>query len=487
MVGLSSRLQVVRLASLVKRTFILVVCRIMNFGVVMLSPIFLVRIFDLTAYGQYREFVLYYFLLSGILIFSIHTNPIYFISKYPDKEKQAITHTALLLFIVSILGCVGIYLGKNLILSKTSYDFILPLILYVFFYVNMEFYESYCLGKKRTDQVLYFSATRAIIRLAAILVVAYITRDVMAVIWTIVAVEAVKCLFVLVATRKLLVLRLDIPFLKEQLRYIIPLGSSTAITRVNTDLAKLVVSSTLGANVLAIYSIGNYQVPIIQVVRSSIMDVLFPEMTQASKTDRIALWKKSTVALCFLVFPVFVVFFWFAKTVIVTLFTVNYLAAVPIFRIYLTLMLLQCFDMASPLRAMSKNKYFVIGNIIHLAVNLLLIFALFRIMGIMAPPLAFMTGVLVFTLFLGKKVLDTYKLGLRELVLWRKVLLIIFSCLITMPILFVARFTNLQPVIEAVLYSSAYLVVYLLIVLRFKLEEIDTVLNKFMNRMRRSH
>ncbi len=90
------------MASMAKRTLILVICRIMNFGVVILSPIFMVRLFDVTSYGQYREFVLYYFLLSGIMLFSIHTNPIYFIARYPEKERETISQTALMLFIASL-------------------------------------------------------------------------------------------------------------------------------------------------------------------------------------------------------------------------------------------------------------------------------------------------------------------------------------------------------------------------------------------------
>ena len=179
------------------------------------------------------------------------------------------------------------------------------------------------------------------------------------------------------------------PLLREQLRYIVPMGSGAAIERANADMAKVVVSSTLGVHSLAIYSIGNYQVPIIQVVRSSIMDVLFPEMTQANEHDRMVLWKKTTVALCFLVFPLFAIFLWFAKTVIVTLFTEEYIAAVPIFRIYLTLMLIQCFDLSSPLRAINKTIFFLMGNIIHLVVNIALIAALFHFIGIYAPPIAF--------------------------------------------------------------------------------------------------
>ncbi len=474
------------MASMAKRTFILVICRIMSIGVVMMSPIFMVRLFDITAYGQYREFVLYYFLLSGILIFSIHTNPIYFISKYPGKERQTVTHTALMLLAVSLIGCAGIYIGKGLILSRTSYDFILPLILYVFFFVNLEYYESYCLGRKRTDHVLYFSATRTLVRLAAVIIVAWITRSVMAVIWTIVFLEVIKCIFVLIASRNLFVSHIELPLLKDQLRYIVPVGFAAAIERANADMAKVVVSSTLGTRVLAIYSIGNYQVPIIQVVRSSIMDVLFPEMTQANERDRIVLWKKATIALCFLVFPLFTIFFWFAKTVIITLFTEEYISAVPIFRIYLTLMLIQCFDFASPLRAINRNVFFLAGNIMQLFVNIALIAILFRFVAIYAPPTAFIAGFLAFSVFLAWKVLSIYKLSLSSLIDTRKIIVIIFSCIATLPVLYAGSMVHIHPVIRAVVFSSLYLAGYAWIVNRSGIEEVALLKSKLLKRIKRS-
>ncbi len=473
------------LASMAKRTLILVICRVMSIGVVMLSPIFMVRLFDVTAYGQYKEFVLYYFLLSGIFIFSIQTNPIYFIAKYPDRERETITHTAMMLFAVSLIGCAGVYLGKGLILSRTSYDFILPLVLFLFFHLNLEYYESYCLGRKRADYVLYFSATRSLVRLAAVIVVAWITRSVMAVIWTIVFLEVVKCVFVYFASRKLLAAHVDMPLLREQLRYIVPMGSGAAIERANADMAKVVVSSTLGAHTLAIYSIGNYQVPIIQVVRSSIMDVLFPEMTQANEHDRMVLWKKTTVALCFLVFPLFAVFLWFAKTVIVTLFTEEYVAAVPIFRIYLTLMLIQCFDLSSPLRAINKTIFFLMGNIIHLVVNIALIAALFHFIGIYAPPVAFIAGTLVFTLFLAWKVMSIYGLSLAGLVDWRKVLVIAFSCAACLPVLYAGTFIHMNPVVKAVAFSILYLGLYVFIISRTGIEEVTTILARSVRFIKR--
>jgi O-antigen/teichoic acid export membrane protein len=474
------------LASLTRRTLILALCRALNYGVILLSPIFLVRIFDVTSYGQYREFVLYYFLITGLLIFSVGVNPLYFIAKYPEKARQIISHTAIILFAISIVGSIGVFLARNYILDRTSYDFIAALILYVFFFLNLEYFESYSLGRKRSDHVLYYSATRALLRIATIITVAYFTRSVIAVIWAIVALEVLKCIFMLIVSRKLFTLKLDAQLLKEQVRYIVPLGSSNAITRVNVDLAKLVVSTTLGVNGLAIYSIGNYQVPIIHAVRSSIMDVLFPEMTKADEMERMLMWKRAAVVLCFLVFPVFVVFFWNAETVIVTLFGEKYINAVPIFKVYLTLMLIQCFDMAIPLRAINKNKYIFFGNIIHLIVNVSFILLTFKFLGMMAPPIAYVIGILFFTIYLAWKVLDHYPLSLRQLVMWRKVLTIVMVCLISLPILYADRYFDLHPVLKAVVFSLLFMGAYLFILTRFKIDEVGIIVSKFMGMLKRS-
>ncbi|MBN1165175.1 MAG: oligosaccharide flippase family protein [Candidatus Krumholzibacteriota bacterium] len=475
------------MTSLTKRTVILVICRVLNYGVLrMLSPIFFARIFDVTSYGQYREFILYFYLIAMILVFSVNTNLIYFIPKHPHKERESVTNTAVMLFILSLVGVAAVYGGRNLILSRTSYDFVKPLIIYIFLFINFQYFESYCLGRKRADHVLYYSASHTLLQMMSIIIVAYITRSVKAVIWTLVIFEACRCLFVILMSVRLITPHIDRELLREQLRYIVPLGTSSGITRINTDLARVVVSTTLGADMLAIYSIGNYQVPIINMVRASLMDVLFPEMTQANEKDRITLWKRATVVLCAVVFPVFTIFLYFSRTVIVTLFTTKYLMSVPLFRIYLFLMPLQCFDLASPLRAMNRNKYFVLGNVLHLVTNIGLILILFRPLGIIAPALAYVIGILVFSGFLARKMMSIYQLSFAQLAMWNKIFKIVRGVVLTLPILLASRLVVIHDVAEAMIFSGAYLVIYFVIMVRSGVDEIDLMVSKLTRRLKRS-
>ena len=103
------------MSSLISRTSILILSRVLNYAIMFISPIFLVRIFDVKTYGQYREFILYAMIFSTFLAFSINSNLLYFIPKNPNKEKITITHTALFMLTISSFGIVIIYLSKNYI------------------------------------------------------------------------------------------------------------------------------------------------------------------------------------------------------------------------------------------------------------------------------------------------------------------------------------------------------------------------------------
>ena len=456
----------------------------MNYSVMFLSPVFLVRIFKTHAYGQYCEFILYATLIAGVIEFTINTNLIYFIPKYPDRERQSVTHTGLLIFITSLFGLIAVYILKGLIFAKTSYDFVVPVIVYVFFFLNFEFFENYWLGKKRTDIVLYYSSGRVVVRTAALIVSAYVSRDVMIVIRTLIVVECVKCLFVFVMLRGVLTRRLDRALLREQLRFILPLGSAVVLGLVNTQLANLFISIKMGVERLAIYTIGGKQIPIINIVRSSVMDVLFPEMAQIGDAERLQLWRRANVIFCAMVFPVYAVFFCYAHTFIETLFKADYLEAVPLFRIYLTLMVIQCFDMGTPLRAINQNKYFIFGSVVDLSINIGLILLLYRPVGFRAPALSFVLAECATGVYLGSRILHFYRVPLQKLFLWKRIFTILCCAVLALPALVAGLWVNVNPVVRAVSFSTLYLVVYYVAIRRLRIAEVELLVDKLASRLR---
>ncbi|HSP88809.1 MAG TPA: oligosaccharide flippase family protein [Ignavibacteriaceae bacterium] len=478
------------MSSLTKRTFTLAISETLHYAVQFLSPIFLVRILDKDAYGQYREFIVYSSLLLTFISFSVKANLIYFISKDPDKEKEYVSNTVFLQFAFSVIGLILIFIFKTYIEGLTTFDFIFLLMVFIFL-TQVDLLESYWLAKKRTDLVLYWSSGNIIIRTGSIILVAYLTRDVLSIIYLLIAHEFLKSGYTLIyiIRKKLLMFKWNFSIIKNQLVYIVPLGLSSLILKFNTDISKVIISANLGAAALATYTVGAQNLPLINIIRTSITNTVFPEMAQRSSKnplDALNLWNKSTLLYLFLMTPMFYLVFFYSDLIITTLYTSQYHDAVILFRIYSILLLRKCFEMGMPLRAMNKNKFFVIGNILSLGVNIVLIYALYNLFGFVGPAIAYVFTEFTLNLFLATKILSTYNIKLPELFFWKKMGQVLAIGTIGVPILLLGNFFRLEPITAAILFSFFYLAFYLLVIRKLGINEIDMFMKKLLKKVRLS-
>ncbi len=91
----------------------------------------------------------------------------------------------------------------------------------------------------------------------------------------------------------------------------------------DNDISKVIISANLGASALAIYAIGSQNIPLINIIVTSVTNTIFPEMAEKASTnplESLSLWNKSN--LLYLVFnaSVFFIFFYYANEFITTLF-----------------------------------------------------------------------------------------------------------------------------------------------------------------------
>ena len=477
------------MASLTQRTVILAGSQTLNYAVQFLSPIFLVRILDKTAFGQYKEFIVYSSLALTFISFGIKSNLLYFISKNIKNEKQYVTNTIFLLFSFSVIGIIIIYVFQGYIKSLTTFNFTSLLILYIFCFQNIDLLDNYWLAKKRSDYILYWSGFNVITRTGSLLLVAYLTKSVISIIYLLIILEIAKTSFTVfyLLKNKLFTGKINFILLKEQLNYILPLGFAALILQFNNNISNIIISSNLGAAALAIYAVGSQNIPLLNIIRQSVNNVIFPEMAQRTSKDpmdALNLWNRSNLLFLFLMAPLFVILFYYADLIIEILFTKNYSAAVPLFRIYLILLIRKCFEMGSPLRAMNKNKYFVFGNILSLIVNIVSLFVLYKILGFIGPAIAYVLTEISLAVFLAIKILSTYKIKISELFRWKKLLIVMSVSIIGFPIFYLGNFIKFNPIFNSIVFVTLYLIIYLLILRRIRIAELDFFMNKLLSRIK---
>ena len=255
----------------------------------------------------------------------------------------------------------------------------------------------------------------------------------------------------------------------------------------NVDVSKIVISANLGPAALALYAIGSQRVPLISIIQTSIADVIFPDMAEKVKDEPLKalnLWKRANILYLFLLVPPFYLQLYYAEIIIKVLFTKDYLGSVLLFQIYLGFFLLQCFEMGIPIRVKNKNGYLLVGHILYTIVHIGVLYLLYYFIGFLGPAIAFVFMEVVFTFYFGYIILKIYDIKVKELLYWRKIFTIITIGLVCMPVLFAGSLLNLNEVVTAIVFSSIYIILYLIVISRFHFDETDMFLSKISKRLK---
>ena len=470
--------------SLLKSTVILAFARTTNFALLVFSPIILVRVLDPNSFGQYREFVVYAMLIVGIAGFNIKSNLLFFIPHDPANTRVHVSHTTLMTLFASASACLVLYAFRDVLLENTSFDFFLPLIIYVLLFLNLNFLEEYWLAKGQPNFVMYFSIIRTAVRLGGVIGIAILTKSVINMLYALCVVEAIRIVVVvfIMARTGILKLSLDKPVLQQQLSFVIPLAISGSLNHTSLYIGQIAISVHLGVVALAIYTIANFQVPVLNIVRGAIGASIFPNMVRQAAdhtSDRLRLWKRANIAYNSLIIPYFVIVTWYADVLIPWVFTDEYSDAVPLFRVLALFLLTQCFEFSSPLRAIRKTKDLLVGTALMLTTNVALILFFFRYLpdhAIFGPAVGVVTGNIVQTLFYGWRITDLYDVPLSQLLKWRSLALIGVCTLAACVPLLAGEFVTLNEFVRVPTFSILFAAVYYVAIRYVRLEEVETVI-----------
>jgi O-antigen/teichoic acid export membrane protein len=431
-----------------------------NFAIHLISPVLLVRILDVHSYGQYQEFTIYAMLLTAIFTFSVDTSLTYFLPRFPNRELEFVVQTNLITIALTTVGAVGVILAKPYLLSVASFDFVVPLAIYVFLFVNFGWLEYYWIAKKQPRLVMLYSGARLLWRVAALIWSALATKDVRVIIWVLIVAEAVRVTVTAFycAHKKLLFAPISWAGIAEQLQFASPLGVAAVLQNAGRNIGKIFISSTLGPSALAFYAVGSYLLPIIRVLRSGISDAIYPDLVSAHdrKVAAVRLWQRVNVLNCVMFFPALVLVLFYSETIVSTVFTPAYLAAVPIFNVYAFFLIRRCFNTDVLLRITGRTGFMLWGTLGSLVLNVLLIGPSARAFGLVGPALAFLGAELVLEAFYAKQMSKSLGLSISHIADWKCIGKVAMSCAAGFPVLLLFNLLPAPDVLLAAIASAVY-------------------------------
>src|SRR5262245_31750041 len=164
----------------------------MNQGLILISPMLLTRMLSVEEFGHYREFLLYASVLEVIAAFNIFTSLLRFVAHQPEHRQQFVDQALVMTLSTSTLVVIGTAVLNWLFDGALVGDYMLPLGIFVFVYVNFDYWENLWLAQRRVGAVFAFTTVRLIARIVTVLTAAWLTSDVHAIIWSLVTLESVR-------------------------------------------------------------------------------------------------------------------------------------------------------------------------------------------------------------------------------------------------------------------------------------------------------
>src|SRR5215470_17815222 len=136
---------------------VLSLSRIANYGLMIISPVILVRILTVADFGRYREFLLYSSLLQGLASFGFSASLLYFIPLHPSSPWRVVRETASLTAIFS-LSVVGAFVAADLLAPHGFVGpYLVPMVVYVLLFVNLDWWEWYWVAMGRPLLVFWYT------------------------------------------------------------------------------------------------------------------------------------------------------------------------------------------------------------------------------------------------------------------------------------------------------------------------------------------
>jgi len=346
-------------------------------------PLVLARVLDLAAYGAYKQIFLVTQTLFLVLPFGMVQGLYYFVPR-TDSRRPLYAAALAFLGLASVIAGVGVLLGAPLAgrvfgnpelvqLRESIAIYLVGLLLSSPLEISLT-----AEGRIRSAAGVYLvsDTLRAAVMVTPVLLgqglvgvmhalaAFYVLRSVLAVTWLLR--HGAGPLWERDAVR-------------AQLRYAAPFGASVIVSRPAQYAHQYVVSALASTELFAVYSVGCFQLPFVDLLytpTSEVLMVRLGELDRAGELQRAPeVFRAAAARLAYFFVPLAVLLAVAAPELIAALFGVRYLGAVPLFRVSVLGVLLSILPIDGALRSRGFTRHILIAALVRagLAVPLALL------------------------------------------------------------------------------------------------------------------
>lgn len=433
-------------------------------------PLVLARVFDQAEFGTYKQLFLIFATLFGLAQLGMAESLYYFVPLAPARAGR---HVANALVALAAFGVVCVLLLSTFadrigawLTNPALPPHLGTLGLFLALMLMSAVLEIVLISRRRTVAAASVYAVSDMARAVCLIVPAAIGWGVHGVVMGAALFAGTRLVAaVIVLWREFRSeLRVDAPVLRRQLAYALPFALAVGIEVLHLNWHQYAVASRFDAAAFAIYAVGCLQIPLVDLIVTSGVNVMMVEMAaarQRSVSEALALWHDTIARLSFMIFPIAAFLLLMARDIIVVLFTSAYVASVPIFMLWSLTILAGVLAVDGVLRVFAQTRYLVVQNIIHLVIVATLAGAFLSYFGLIGAVLVTLVATGIVKTIAVVRISRLMAVRPSQALPWRR-LATAASCAVVagMPTLLITRGAAMPPIMALAVATLTYALAY---------------------------
>ena len=451
----------------------------------------LVRYLTKYDYGTFRQIMLVAVLISTTIAIGLPQSLSYFIPRAStsQEKKQLAFQVFVALTLLGLFAAVISYLFRFRISTGFNnpellqYSWIFSL--FFLFLIPSKCTQPTLVSLGRTNFASFLNVGTAIVNFFFVIIPLILGKDLEIILVSMLSVYILKFLIVVYVLSSLeggLPKIMDIPSLRKQFFYGMPLGGSLILGVTRKYIDQFIIAAFYNPVNFAIYSRGAFELPFVAIFPYTLSTLMIPKIAEFQKEGKLSnilhLWQESMRKISLIFFPLFVFTFIFAEEIITLLFTADYLDSVLVFRVYLVLLPFRIVAYRTILQAVGKTKPIFTAVCISLIISLILGILLEKALGLVGPAIAIVIGELTGSGYMLWQTKIHLKFSFADLVPLKRLFYPFLISIIVGVLLFPLCLLNVNTLLILVSSSLLYFTVYVFIMRYFSIfteDDWDTV------------
>jgi O-antigen/teichoic acid export membrane protein len=418
-----------RSESVFKPALLLMCGRTLAFIATFFIPVVLVRVFDPTQFGTYKQLFLIYSTVYLIAQVGMASSLYYFLPLGPRNAGRYVANSLAFLGTAGLVGFGALLLMRPKLahwLSNPDLSrYLVWMGLYLFLTMVSAGLEIVLISRAR---YLWASASYLLsdlARAAASILPVLLYRQLDGLLQGLVMVACLRAAIALFYFRKEFhdTFHLDRSLFKSQLAYALPFGLAVLVEILQGSLPQYLVAYLSSPATFAIFAVGCLSIPLVDFAASPTSDVMMVRMQENLAAGRkravLAIWHDTTWKLALLFFPLGALVMVAAREIIVFLFTAKYAASIPILMVWSTTILLTTLQVDGVLRVFAQTRLLVALNLMRLAIIAGLIHWSLSKFSLIGPVFAIVLATLAFKTAALVRMKWLLQVRVGELLPWR--------------------------------------------------------------------